>query len=129
MSNTIWTEYRPELGLTFIIVFSFISLVGLVGSIAGPEPQGIFNILQDTIQFLGSWVYWLAILGPLGLAASLWWDLDYIFKARKLRGLIDTGSKAKFLKNIDDIDYLAWRLPMKYKKVVMEKKLELRIKK
>lgn len=88
------------------------------------EPWVIF---WDLVAPLGNWVYWLVILGILGLIVALWWDVDYFLKVRKLKELSDTSSKAKFLKNLDEIEYLAWRLPKKFRVMVAQKKEELKI--
>lgn len=127
MSESVWTEYRPEFGISLLIVSSLASLLGLVGIFAGDNPEGIFNIFHDLLVSIDGWIYWLALIGILVLVGTIWWDLDYFFKTRKLKNLIDTSSKAKFLKSLDDIEYLAWRLPKKYKNMVVEKKIELKI--
>ena len=129
MSENFLTEYRPEIGVTLLILSSLATLLGLIGSLAGPNPEGVFSIFQDLVHSLGGWVYWLSLIGILILVGTLWWDFDYFFKVRKLKKLIDTSSKAKLIKNLDDIEYLAWRLPKKYKKLVAEKKIELKVNK
>jgi len=127
MSNSIMTEYRAELGIIFLILFSIASFLGLIGAFMGSDLPGGWDIFQDLITPIGSWAYWLSVIGPLGLIVTLWWDFDYFFKIRKLKEYMDTSSKAKFLKNLDDVEYLAWRLPRKYKMMVAEKKKELKI--
>lgn len=127
MGNNILTEYRLEIGITLLIVFVFTSLLGLLGVFMGSNLSGFWATFQDIIVPLGNWVYWLAIIGPLGVIVTLWWDLDYFFKVRKLKELSDTSSKAKFIKNLDEIEYLAWRLPKRYRVMVAEKKNELKI--
>jgi hypothetical protein len=129
MGDNILTEYRLEIGITLLLVFSFVSFLGLVGVFLGSNLKGVLAIFQDLIVPLGNWVYWLAVIGPLGLIVTLWWDLDYFFKVRKLKKLSDTSSKAKFIKNLDEIEYLAWRLPKRYRAMVAEKKNELKISK
>ncbi|MEM4264551.1 MAG: DUF3198 domain-containing protein, partial [Thermoplasmata archaeon] len=118
-----------EIGITLLIVFVFASLLGLLGVFMGSNLSGFWATFQDIIVPLGNWVYWLAIIGPLGVIVTLWWDLDYFFKVRKLKELSDTSSKAKFIKNLDEIEYLAWRLPKRYRMMVAEKKNELKISK
>jgi len=127
MANNILTEYRLELGVFLLIVSAFASLLGLIGTLMGTDLAGFWAVFQDLIIAIGSWVYWLAILGILGIIVALWWNLDYFFKVKKLKELSDTSSKAKFIKNLDDIEYLAWRLPKKYRVMIAEKKSELKI--
>jgi len=127
MGNNILTEYRLEIGITLLIVFVFTSLLGLIGVFMGSNLSGFWVTFQDIIVPLGNWVYWLAIIGPFGVIVTLWWDLDYFFKVKKLKELSDTSSKAKFIKNLDEIEYLAWRLPKRFRVMVAEKKNELKI--
>ena len=47
---------------------------------------------------------------------------DFVKKTRELSKLIDTPSKAKFVRNLDDIEYLGWVLPGRYEKKVLDKK-------
>lgn len=127
MGNNILTEYRLELGVTLLILCSFSTFLGLIGIFVGSSSSDFLAIFLDIVVPLGNWVYWLAILGLLGTIIALWWDLDYFIKVRKLKNLSDTSSKAKFIKNLDEIEYLAWRLPKRFRMMVAEKKEELKI--
>lgn len=128
MSRGIMTEYRAEIGSFLILLFAIASFLGIVGIGLGPELKGGWSLFQDIIDAAGNWIYWLALLGVLGLVFSLWWMSDYVIKCRKLRGMLDTTSKAKFIKNMDETEYIAWRLPQKYGVRVVNKKKELKIK-
>ncbi len=127
MSNNALTEYRMEIGVTLLILFGLASLIGILGAVTNNNPTGSWSTFHDIVAPFGNWVYWLAFIGPIGFIFSLWWVLDFILKIRKLKGMINTESKAKFIKNQDDIEYIAWRLPKKYKILVARKKTELRI--
>lgn len=129
MRRNILTEYRLELVVILLLLCGFASVIGVIGVLLGPALPGSWGIFQDLIDPLGGWIYWLVLLGLIGLAFSTWWLLDFIFKAKKLRKMIETMSKAKFIKNMDEIEYIAWRLPGKYKMLVARKKSELRIRK
>lgn len=127
MGNSILTEFRLELGFFLVLIFSVATFLGVLGAIFGPELEGALSSLQSLIDPLGNWAYWLIAIGPIGLAISLWWLSDYFSKGKKLKKLIDTTSKAKFTKSMDDIDYIAWRLPKRFKLMVSRKKSELKI--
>jgi H+/Cl- antiporter ClcA len=127
MSNNALTEYRMELGITLLILFGLASLIGILGAVTNFNPTGMWSTFHDIVAPFGNWVYWLAFIGPIGLIFSLWWVLDFFLKIRKLKDMINTESKSKFIKNQDDIEYIAWRLPKKYKILVARKKTELRI--
>lgn len=125
MAKSILTEYRLELSSFLSLLFGFLSLVGIVGVIT--DGNGSLSSLDPLIQPFGRWISWIAVIAPIGLIVCLWWLYDYMSKSRKLGKLINTPSKAKFVKNIDDIEYLAWNLPRKFENRVMKKKRELRI--
>jgi hypothetical protein len=127
VSNNVLTEYRVEMGITLLLVFGLASLIGILGASTNNNLTGFWSTFQSIVESFGNWVYWLAFIGPLGFLCALWWMADYILKVKKLKNLIDTESKAKFIKNQDDIEYIAWRLPKKYKVLVAKKKIELKI--
>ena len=114
MSNNALTEYRAEFGIILLLLFGLTSLIGILGASTGNNLTGFWAAFKDLVEPFGNWVFWLAVIGPLGFLLSLWWILDYVLKVRKLKRLIDTESKAKFIKNLDDIEYIAWRLPKKF---------------
>jgi len=135
LGKSILTEYRLELGVFLSLLFGFLTVVGVLGvftiKVSGDTTS--FN-LPNAVEFLdvfmeplGSWVTWLAVAGPIGLVVCLWWVYDYGKKARELTDLIDTPSKAKFVRNLDDIEYLAWCLPRRFEAKVLEKKKEFKL--
>ncbi len=136
MSKSILTEYRLELGSLLALLFGFLTIVSIVGVLAlraeAQVPQEtvpsfllpIKNYLSDPF---GTWVYWLVVAAPIGLLVCAWWIFDYFRKVKELAGLIDTASKAKFVRNMDDIEYLAWSLPKKFEDHVIEKKKEFKL--
>ena len=130
MGNSILTEFRLELGFFLVLIFSvatFLGMLWLIATGSDGELKGTLSSLQSMIDPLTNWAYWLIVIGPIGLAITLWWLSDYFSKRRKLKKLIDTTSKAKFIKSMDDIDYIAWRLPKRFKLMVSRKKSELKI--
>lgn len=117
------------------LAFAFLTLVGVVGAryIHIDSGNVTFNLpgsvsfLQDLIQPFGRWVTWIAVVAPIGLIVSAWWLYDFVKKTRELSKLIDTPSKAKFVRNLDDIEYLGWVLPGRYEKKVLDKKKEFKL--
>lgn len=71
---------------------------------------------------LGNWDYWVLIIGGgLAVIGALWF-ISYVLNVRKFHKLMAEKSKAVFLKELDDIEYLAWRLPLRYEEELMAKK-------
>jgi len=121
------TEYRLELGSFLVIAFAVLTIVGIIGVFFVGKLPASLSFLEDlSAPFRSSdganWAYWMIVVGPIGLAVCIWWVYDYFRKVQKLSRLIDTPSKAKFVRNIDDIDYLAWSLPQRFEDKVLEKK-------
>jgi H+/Cl- antiporter ClcA len=124
MPKGIMTEYRLELAGLFIAVFSFLTVVGVVGVFFEESLPGYLSFLKDLTEPIGSWGYWLVVAGPIALVISIWWLYDFVKKTRELDDLIKTPSKAKFVRNLDDIEFLAWSLPQRYEDQVLSKKKE-----
>lgn len=116
------TEYRLELSSMLIVLFAFLTIIGVVGVFFENSLPSYLSFLKDLTEPAGSWAYWFVAIGPIGLVVSIWWLYDYVKKTRELADLIDTPSRAKFVRNLDDIEYLAWSLPRRYEKQVIQKK-------
>ena len=135
MVKSILTEYRLELSSFLSLLFAVLTIISVVGSYMihlenDDKPGGLPSYLSplgDLAEPFGTWVYWLVIAAPIGFIICVWWLYDYVRKTRELASLIDTPSKAKFVRNLDDIEYLAWSLPQRYEDQVIEKKKEFKL--
>lgn len=135
MTKSFLTEYRLELGVFLSLLFGFLTLVGVLGvltikvdgNVTSFDLPSALEFLGVFVEPLGSWVTWLAVAGPIGLVVCSWWLYDYTKKTKELAELIDTPSKAKFVRNLDDIEYLAWSLPRRFEVRVLEKKREFKL--
>jgi H+/Cl- antiporter ClcA len=127
LTKSFTTEYRLELGSLLGLLFGLLTVVGIVGVFLADQLPASLTFLADLSDPMGNWDYWMVVVGPIGLVACIWWLYDFSKKVRKLEGLIDTPSKAKFVRNIDDIEYLAWSLPQRYETKVLEKKKGFRL--
>jgi H+/Cl- antiporter ClcA len=122
LAKAFTTEYRLELGSLLSLLFGFVTVIGIVGVFLSDRLPASISFLSDLSDPIGNWTYWMIVIGPIGLIAGIWWLYDFFKKVKTLAGLIDTPSKAKFVRNIDDIEYLAWSLPQRYETTVLEKK-------
>lgn len=77
---------------------------------------------------LGNWADWTLIIGLVVFVAGLWLLISYLKLTVQFEKLIQIDSRAEFKKSLDDVEYLAWRLPSKYEKRLMDKKEKLGIK-
>jgi len=122
LPKSLLTEYRIELGSLLVLVFTLLTIVGVVGVFYDEDVPSYLAPLKDLTEPFGDWVYWLVVAGPLGLVVGIWWIYDFLKKTRKLASLLKTPSKAKFVRNLDDIEYLAWSLPQRFEDQVLKKK-------
>jgi hypothetical protein len=117
MSKPFLTERAQILASLFLIVGLVFSALGIIG------------LTSQDIANAGDWDYWLAMVGvPLLLIGIIWLWIFYA-RVREFHKALQEKSKANFLKSMDDTEYLAWRLPMKYEKELEAKKAEFNIKK
>jgi membrane protein implicated in regulation of membrane protease activity len=89
---------------------------------------GIIGLTMNDVLNLGAWDYWLAMVGVPLLLIGVAWLWIYLARVKQLRKALQEKSKANFLKDMDETEYLAWRLPMKYEKEIEDKKKEFKIK-
>lgn len=127
MPKSFLTEYRLELSSLLLLLFAFMTIIGVAGVFLKDHLPSYLEFLSDVTDPVGSWAYWLVVVGPLGVVVAVWWLYDFMKKTRKLAALIKTPSKAKFVRNLDDIEYLAWSLPQRFEDQVLEKKREFRL--
>ncbi len=125
------TEYRLELSSFLTLLFGFLTIIGIVGVYLNMNENNslpsFISFLRDLSDPFGSWISWIIVAAPIGLIVCGWWYYDYVMKIRELAELIDTPSKAKFVRNLDEIEYLAWSLPQRYEDKVLTKKKEFKI--
>lgn len=92
-------------------------------------PSRLPGFLADIDAKIGLWMVWVAMLGPILLLGGGWYFFDTIRKRREFAKLIDMDSKAKFVRNQDRIERLAWMfLGSEYVKKVQKKKEEFNLK-
>ena len=125
------TEYRLELSSFLGLLFGFLTIIGIVGTYLSMNEDNrlpsYISFLQDLSDPFGRWIAWIVVAAPIGLIVCAWWYYDYVKKIRELAELIGTPSKAKFVRNLDEIEYLAWSLPQRYEDKVLTKKKEFKI--
>ena len=87
------------------------------------------DFLNDIDLRIGRWIIWVAFSGLLLLSGGGWYFQDTIRKRREFNRLIETDSKAKFVKNQDRLERLAYfYLGSEYRKRVEAKKEEFALK-
>jgi len=128
MAKKFMVEYRKEIAA----ILSILGVIGLLISIAGSffdenAPPFIYSFYLVS-KPLGNWNLWILLISPVALIIGVWWLYDYFKKVKKLEKYLSENSKSKFIRNIEDVQYLGWSLPQKYEDMVLEKMDEFKIK-
>jgi len=85
------------------------------------------EILQDFFNSIGAWNYWLFMVAITFAVGCGWIFADLMLKRSKFNKLINTTSKATFVRNQEEIENLAWKLGPKYMNIVDDRKHKFRI--
>ena len=109
------------LGLFFLLLFLFTTAAWFKPGIL----EGGFADLKDT---MGNWKYPLWFISAAGLGVCIYLSYTTYKKQTKFNELMDTDSKAEFIKNLDDLEYVAYQLGPKYEEKVWDKKQTFKIK-
>ena len=116
--------HKVNLSLTLIIVGALV--VGISGGaiMADEEGSGVFSTLKTSS---GMWIYWIIMGATVCLLLGAFYFFDFVSKRREFYKLFEEKSKSKFIKNLDRIEELAWRLHPKFEEMVIDKKKKLKI--
>ena len=113
------------IGLMVSLIFFIISGIGIFFS----DQDFVRNneMLTGFYNAIGNWNYWLFIITITLTIACGWIFFDLMLKLSKFKKLINTTSKATFVRNQDEIESLAWKLGPKYMDIVDECKQQFKI--
>ena len=116
MTKPTLVERAPLLSLTFLLVGLLLTMVGT------------YILSAEGLASSRGWSYWLISIGLVLLLIGVLWILKLYLTIKKFQSLLQEKSKATFLKNLDRIEYTAWKLPSTYEKDLATRKEEFNIK-
>jgi hypothetical protein len=129
------TNHTLKIALVLFIIGIILTILGIYGVFIydskvqpgeeGAPPEFVINLMKG----VGDWIYWCVLAGPLILIAGGWYFFDNIQKRKEFNELMATTSKAKFIRNLDRAEFLAWKLTMNHQTQLIDKKKEFHIKK
>ena len=127
MRVRIYQEVRLELSaMVFFaaLIMTILTTNRYVLGGSGPDSR-LPDFLRDIDGRIGNWMVWVAFLGTLLLLGGGWYFGDTIRKRKEFNRLIAMDSKAKFVRNQDRLEQLAYYyLGSEYRKRVEAKKKE-----
>lgn len=121
------TTYVLYFGLVLLIVGIILMIFGILGMFYSGSDY-IEGSIQGVIDLIGDWKYWCILVGPILIIAGGWYFFDNIKKRKEFIELMETTSKKKFIKNLDRVEYLAWKLTPWHRVELSKKKRKLNIK-
>jgi len=116
MAKPTLVERAALLSSVFLLIGLFLMMVG------------IYILSTEGLASSRGWSYWLVPIGLVLLLIGLLWILKFYLTIKRFRSLLQEKSKAIFVKSLDDVEYLAWKLPSIYEEELVAKKEEFNIK-
>lgn len=81
-------------------------------------------IIKSGLSFAstGNWMYWIFIVSLLGLIIFIYLYLKFLSDAKKFSDIISGSSKQNFIKNIKDLERIAYKLGPAFEEKLQEAK-------
>ncbi len=97
--------------VVFVIVFNNL----LVGNQA---------IIKSGLSFAstGDWMYWIFVVSLIGLILFIYLYLRFLIDAKKFTEIISGSSKQSFIKNLKDLERIAYKLGPAFEKKLQDAK-------
>jgi hypothetical protein len=116
MSKPYTVQHAPAISMAILAAGAVILAVGLL------------DLLGNYFVEVGPWGFWLVGIGAVMMAIGAIWFASYRINVRKFNKLMEEKSRAAFVKRLDDVEYLAWRLPSAFEERLAAKKKDFGVK-
>ena len=116
MPKPLIVEHAPALSVLCLLLGCVMIVVGVVGR---TSPASDHLESSDLL---------LIFIGMIVAAVGALWLFSFVKKTRKFNVMMKEKSKAVFVKKLDELEYMAWLLPMRYEQELLERKQELGLK-
>ncbi len=80
------------------------------------------------VDYLNQWAWVTLVIGGVFSIGGWLYYSDHNKKYKKFHELIDTDSKAQFVRNIDEIEEIALELGPDFERIVIDKRNEFKVK-
>lgn len=117
-------EFKLEISALLLVLGIFLMIVVLTGNLFPDSSPDLLKRVHDDI---GGWMIWLDVVAPILLIIAAYYFVTTLRMMREYERLIDTKSKATFIRNQDRIEELAFGLTKSHRRRLQEKKEELKI--
>lgn len=86
------------------------------------------TVLKGYFDTVNVWNWWILVISSIAIFMGGMYLYTYFRDSRSFNKLIDTSSKSTFRKNLDELEDLSWKLPSSFRKRLLEKKEQLKVK-
>lgn len=117
-------EFKLEVSAILLVLGLFLMVIVITGSFFSESSPDFLKRVHDDV---GGWIIWLDVIAPIMSLIAGYYVVATIRMSREFARLIDTKSKATFIKNQDRLEELAFNLTEAHRKTLQEKKEELKI--
>jgi len=111
---------------------SIIFMVGIIMTFFAILKYGFEDVLpfylKDILEGIGGWIVWMTVIGPIFILGGGWYFFDGFRRRREFGRLMDTDSKAVFVRNYDRLEELAYYLTERHRQQFYDKRDEFKIK-
>ena len=87
-----------------------------------------YELMGAEGSLLGGWSFYTLIIGVFFSVWGLWELVVHVKRMRKMRDFLAMEGKAHLIRNMEEMEYLAWCLPAKWEAALKEKKKAYRVK-
>ncbi len=126
-----WKKLREFILHISLVLFALGIYMTVSGGYWVLQRSGLFGkvyTLEHLTSSLGEWNWWILVGGIILVIAGGWYSVDTIRKRREFEEYMESESKREFIKNLRELEELAYKLGEKYQKQLEEKKKEWKIK-
>lgn len=110
---------KPFLVERALVIAVLVTLTGVILSVVS-----LLDLAADLID-LNGWEYWIIVAGLIVFVIGIYLLAGYLKLVSQFERYMKIDSRAEFKKELDEIEYLAWRLPSKFGKRLEAKKKDM----
>jgi len=127
MLQKLFKQYMIEISFLLFMIGVFFLIISVFSVfLFDSVPRGLLPLIEPINET--RYDYWLILIGPAMTGLGYYYLNQNRKYKKEFNKLIDTESKATFIKSQDRIEYLAWNLGGDYRQVLYRKKKEFKIK-
>jgi hypothetical protein len=121
-----WWKYNYHFLAWFCLLAGLLALtLGLLGLYyeGNEAPDGV-----EWLSDIGAWSYWLVLFGMLASILGGYYTYSHVHKMNTFEELMTNRGRAHFIRQLDEVERLAYELGPSFEARVIERKAEYKLK-